>query len=74
MSPWAEQLSPADWDRIVFYRNTKGEASQQPLWQIVLHIVNHASYHRGQITTMLRQIGCMPIGTDLITYYRSLGG
>jgi len=69
---WAEKLTLADWDRIVSYRNVKGEALQTPVWQIVLHLVNHASYHRGQITTLLRQIGRMPVGTDLITYYRSL--
>ncbi len=69
---WAEGLAPADWDRIVSYRNVKGEAFQTPVWQIVLHIVNHASYHRGQITTMLRQIGRAPIGTDLIAFYRPL--
>jgi len=57
---------------VVAYYNTKGEALQQPIWQIVLHIVNHASYHRGQITTLLRQVGRTPTGTDLITYYRSL--
>src|SRR5207249_4959023 len=71
---WAEGLAPADWDRIVPYRNVKGEGFQTPVWQIVLHVVNHASYHRGQITTMLRQIGRAPIGTDLITYYRWLDG
>jgi uncharacterized damage-inducible protein DinB len=70
---WSERLSAADWDRVVAYHNIKGEAFQQPLWQIVLHIVNHATYHRGQITTMLRQIGGAPAGTDLIVYYRSLG-
>src|SRR6476469_7294898 len=71
---WAEGLTPADWDRIVSYRNVKGESLQSPVWQIVLHVVNHASYHRGQVTTLLRQIGRTPIGTDLITFYRSLAG
>ena len=70
---WAEGLAPADWDRIVSYRNVKGEGFQSPVWQIVLHVVNHASYHRGQITTMLRQVGRTPIETDLIMYYRSIG-
>src|SRR5262245_44540495 len=70
---WAEGLTLADWDRVVSYRNVKGEALQTQVWQIVLHLVKHASYHRGQITTLLRQIGRAPIGTDLITYYRSLG-
>ena len=69
---WAEKLEPAGWDRIVPYRNIKGESFKSPVWQIVLHVVNHASYHRGQITTMLRQLGHTPVGTDLITYYRGL--
>jgi uncharacterized damage-inducible protein DinB len=69
---WAEGLTPAEWDRVVSYRNTAGEPFQTAVWKIVLHLVNHASYHRGQITTLLRQIGRPPIGTDLITYYRSL--
>jgi uncharacterized damage-inducible protein DinB len=36
------------------------------------HVVNHASYHRGQITTMLRQMGAQPAkSTDMIAFYRS---
>ena len=69
---WAEALTPAGWDRIVSYRNVKGEPFQTPVWQIVLHVVNHATYHRGQITTLLRQLGRAPVGTDLILFYRSL--
>ena len=69
---WAEALAPADWDRIVPHRNVKGEAVRQAVWRIVLHVVNHASYHRGQITTLLRQLGREPAGTDLMLYYRSL--
>ena len=69
---WAEALTPADWDRIANYRNVKGEPFQTPIWQIVLHVVNHATYHRGQITTLLRQLGRAPVATDLILYYRSL--
>jgi uncharacterized damage-inducible protein DinB len=69
---WAEGLDAAGWDRPVPHRNTKGESDTQPAWRITLHVVNHASYHRGQITTMLRQLGREPIGTDLMAYYRSL--
>jgi uncharacterized damage-inducible protein DinB len=69
---WAETLAPGDWDRIVPFRNTKGEFISQAVWRIVLHVVNHASYHRGQVTTMLRQLGREPVGTDLMLYYRSL--
>ena len=38
---------------------------------MVQHVVNHASYHRGQLTTMLRQVEAHPPkGLDLITFYR----
>ena len=69
---WAEALDAAGWDRVVAYRNTQGEPNSQPAWRIALHVVNHASYHRGQITTLLRQLGREPLGTDLMAYYRSL--
>jgi len=34
------------------------------------HLVNHATYHRGQIVTMLRQLGVKPTNTDMIFYFR----
>jgi uncharacterized damage-inducible protein DinB len=38
------------------------------------HVVNHASFHRGQVTTMLRQMGMKaPASQDLITFYREKG-
>jgi uncharacterized damage-inducible protein DinB len=40
-----------------------------PRWQIVLHAVNHTSFHRGQIITMLRGFGVQPPNTDLTAYY-----
>lgn len=40
------------------------------LWRAMLHVVNHSSYHRGQIAAMLRQVGATPQGTDLMLYYR----
>ena len=43
-------------------------------WQMLQHVVNHASYHRGQVTTMLRQLGAEPPPSqDLITFYRERG-
>jgi uncharacterized damage-inducible protein DinB len=46
-----------------------------PLWQMVQHVVNHGSYHRGQVTTMLRQLGSKPPKSlDMIAYYREAKG
>jgi hypothetical protein len=53
--------------------HAKGMTGALPYWQVILHVVNHASYHRGQITTMLRQLGKSPVSTDLHTYYLSRG-
>lgn len=51
------------------YINRSGERYTYPLWQQMVHVVNHSSYHRGQITTLLRQLGAEAISTDLLQYY-----
>lgn len=48
----------------------QGSPYSSPLWRAMLHVVNHSSYHRGQIAAMLRQVGAVPQGTDLMLYYR----
>lgn len=53
------------------YRSLGGLPARTVFWQMVQHIVNHGSYHRGQATTMLRQLGAPPAkGMDLILFYR----
>ncbi len=52
-----------------FHTLTMGTAAS-PLWQSMQHLVNHSTYHRGQIAAMLRQLGAKPVSTDLIRYYR----
>jgi uncharacterized damage-inducible protein DinB len=68
---WAHPLTLDDWLKPLKWRNSAGVESQLPHWQVVLHLVNHGSYHRGQIATMLRQSGIAPPGTDLVTFYRT---
>jgi uncharacterized damage-inducible protein DinB len=70
-----EPLSDTDLTRVIEYRLLSGVEAASPLWQMVQHVVNHASYHRGQVTTMLRQAGAAPARSmDLITFYREKGG
>jgi uncharacterized damage-inducible protein DinB len=58
---------------VLDYRLFNGTAGASPVWQMVQHVVNHASYHRGQVVTMLRQLGAAPPKSlDLITFYREL--
>jgi uncharacterized damage-inducible protein DinB len=51
------------------YLNLKGEPFSYPLDLQMLHVANHSTYHRGQVTTLLRQLGAQPISTDLVLYY-----
>jgi len=67
---FTSRLGPADPERIIEYRNMAGQPSAQPLWQPLQHLANHSTYHRGQIVTMLRQLGAAPPHTDLIVFYR----
>ena len=62
-------------NRVIHYRLMSGKEGSSPLWQMVAHVVNHATYHRGQVTTMLRQLGAAPAqSTDMITYFRERSG
>lgn len=56
----------------ISYKDLKGNPWETPLWQIVLHVVNHGSHHRGQVSAMLRAMGHAPPDVDLIYYYRGL--
>ncbi|MEK7264302.1 MAG: DinB family protein [Bacteroidota bacterium] len=49
---------------------TKGEVFIHTYTQMFQHLINHSSYHRGQIAGMVRQLGYKPLGTDLIVYHR----
>jgi uncharacterized damage-inducible protein DinB len=53
---------------ILEYRNLKGEVKKVPYWAVFRHAVNHASYHRGQISSMIRRIGKEPKATDLVLW------
>jgi uncharacterized damage-inducible protein DinB len=58
--------------QVVEYKLLSGAAGVSPMWQMIQHVVNHASYHRGQITTLLRQLGAEPPKSmDMIAYYRT---
>ena len=57
---------------IAYQRN--GVRQSQPFWQMLQHLVNHGTYHRGQVTTMLRQLGAAAQAMDLIVFYRERAG
>jgi uncharacterized damage-inducible protein DinB len=52
-------LGPDGIARPIEYTGWDGRRQAQPFWQMLQHLVNHGSYHRGQITAMLRQMNCL---------------
>jgi len=78
---WAEQevktrafldsLGEGGVTRSFDYRLITGAPGSSLFWHMLQHVVNHASYHRGQVTTMLRQVGAAPgKSMDMIAFYR----
>lgn len=67
---YVASLTADDLQRALTVKTSSGTTFAQPLWQMLQHLANHGSYHRGQVATMLRQLGAKPVGTDLIGFYR----
>ena len=63
-------ITQEDLNRVLEYKTLKFGVYRNPLWQSMQHLANHGTYHRGQVTTMLRQLGAQPILTDLMHFYR----
>ena len=72
MRAFIDGLRDGDVARIIEFKLFNGTGGASPIGQMVQHVVNHASYHRGQITTMLRQLGAQPgKSMDMIAYFRT---
>lgn len=72
---WLEFVkSTENFDREMSYRNYTGDPYTNNVENIMIHLVNHSSYHRAQIAMLLRQKGFEPVNTDFITYDRVITG
>jgi len=68
---FVESLGEAGVSRVFEYKLLSGAEGASPFCEMLTHVVNHGSYHRGQVTTLLRQLGAPPPkSTDMITFYR----
>jgi len=66
---FCDSLSDTDLSRTIAYRSIRGYDGVATVEQVVLHLVNHGTLHRGQVMGMIRQLGIVPPGTDLMHYY-----
>jgi uncharacterized damage-inducible protein DinB len=65
---WSATLT--DTEGVATYEDLQGRRHSTPVWQIVPHLVNHATHHRGQASAMIRAMGHTPPPLDLIRFYR----
>ena len=68
---WVDIATEAALEHEFIYKNSKKDQFKQPVYEMLLHLFNHQSYHRGQLITMLRQVDEKNIpNTDLISFLR----
>lgn len=74
MSFWNRQsrflrdMTEEDLSQLVAIRTRSGIETAQPLSDSLIHVVNHSTYHRGQVSLQIRQLGGVPQATDYFFY------
>jgi uncharacterized damage-inducible protein DinB len=71
---WAAGLTDETAREEASYADMRGNPWRQPIGQLVLHVVNHGTHHRGQVSGFLRMMGQTPPKLDLVGYYRLASG
>jgi uncharacterized damage-inducible protein DinB len=71
---WPGRATDAEINRVVECRSMLYGQMARPAWQIILHVVNHATLHRGQAMGILRQMGIAPPQTDFMNFYSESRG
>ncbi|KKO46782.1 hypothetical protein WG68_02175 [Arsukibacterium ikkense] len=65
---WAAELTDEQLASTMRYSNSQGQSREHPTWVAVAHMFNHQTHHRGQITTLLHQLGYDAGVTDFVAY------
>jgi uncharacterized damage-inducible protein DinB len=67
---WFRSLKEGAVQQKIAYRTMAGQPFEGVLWQLVQHAANHSTYHRGQVVTMMRQLGAKVVATDMVVWDR----
>jgi uncharacterized damage-inducible protein DinB len=72
---WLQYIEAHEnFDQLLRYHNYIGHSYENKVEQIMIHLVNHGTYHRGQVAMLMRERGYEPVNTDYITYDRMISG
>ena len=69
---FVERVTPVLLETRITYENPPGTPWTYTLGQMMQHVVNHSTYHRGQVAGMIRQLGVAPPPTDYLRYFDEL--
>jgi uncharacterized damage-inducible protein DinB len=69
-----QTLAESDLDRVVSYENPPGTTWSYLLRHMLQHVANHATFHRGQVVTLMRQLGMKPPVTDFLVFFDETEG
>ena len=64
-------LDAMETDEMINYSYTSGKKASKPMREILFHVINHSTYHRGQIALEFRKNGLDPLKTDYIAYQKT---
>lgn len=68
---WIDIATEPALEHVFLYKNSKKDQFKQPVYEVLHHLFNHQTFHRGQLITLLRQVGVTELpNTDLISFYR----
>lgn len=70
ISEWVEELTDELLAQTMRYSNSKGQVRESLVWIAAAHMFNHQTHHRGQVTTLLSQLGHDPGVTDYFAYVK----
>jgi len=65
---WMASRSDEELGAVIYYQRLNGEPGATRLDVLIRHVVNHSTYHRGQVTAFLRNLGKTPPSTDLVLW------
>jgi len=65
-----DQVQPGDFDRVVSYIHPNGTPYSERLVDIMTHVVNHGTHHRGNLVVLMKEEGFVPPGLDYISFVR----
>ena len=70
---WFAGLREGALAETIRYSTLDRRSFESPLWQLVQHVANHSTYHRGQVVTLMRILGAKATASDMVMWDRERG-